>query len=69
MTTTTPVDPLNSPQGDAEQLHNDHNAHEHPDLRMFGLTTFLVADGMTFAGFFAAYLTFRAEPPACRGSL
>jgi cytochrome c oxidase subunit 3 len=30
---------------------------------MFGLATFLVADGMTFAGFFAAYLTFRAVNP------
>jgi cytochrome c oxidase subunit 3 len=32
----------------------------HHDARLFGLATFLVADGMTFAGFFAAYLTFRA---------
>jgi cytochrome c oxidase subunit 3 len=35
-------------------------ASSHPDARLFGLATFLVADGMTFAGFFAAYLTFRA---------
>ena len=41
---------------------------EHPDLRLFGLTTFLVADGMTFAGFFAAYLTFRAVNPLPAGS-
>ena len=40
----------------------DHGA-EHPDHRMFGLATFLVADAMTFAGFFAAYLTFRAVNP------
>ncbi|MCY4359245.1 MAG: heme-copper oxidase subunit III, partial [Cyanobacteria bacterium MAG APA_bin_95] len=35
----------------------------HPDVRLFGLTVFLVADGMTFAGFFAAYLTYRAVNP------
>ena len=36
---------------------------EHADHRMFGLATFLVADGMTFAGFFAAYLTYKAVNP------
>ena len=36
---------------------------EHQDHRMFGLTMFLIADGMTFAGFFAAYLTFKAVNP------
>ena len=36
---------------------------EHGDFRMFGLATFLIADGMTFAGFFAAYLTFKAVNP------
>ena len=36
---------------------------EHEDHRMFGLATFLIADGMTFAGFFAAYLTFKAVNP------
>ena len=45
---------------------NGHAAH--PDLRLFGLATFLVADGMTFAGFFAAYLTFRAVNPLPEGS-
>ena len=35
---------------------NDSEASEHhEDFRMFGLITFLIADGMTFAGFFAAY--------------
>jgi cytochrome c oxidase subunit 3 len=49
--------------------HAEHAAHaEHPDLRMFGLATFLIADGMTFAGFFAAYLTFRAVNPLPSGS-
>jgi cytochrome c oxidase subunit 3 len=41
---------------------------EHADLRLFGLATFLFADGMTFAGFFAAYLTFRAVNPLPAGS-
>jgi len=40
----------------------------HPDVRLFGLATFLVADGMTFAGFFAAYLTFRAVNPIPAGA-
>jgi cytochrome c oxidase subunit 3 len=40
----------------------------HPDLRLFGLATFLIADGMTFAGFFAAYLTFRAVNPLPPGA-
>ena len=41
--------------------------HGHSDHRLFGLATFLVADGMTFAGFFAAYLTFRAVNPLPAG--
>lgn len=41
----------------------------HRDVRMFGLATFLVADGMTFAGFFAAYLTFRAVNPLPLGAI
>ena len=46
----------------------DHGA-EHPDHRMFDLATFLVADAMTFAGFFAAYLTFRAVNPLMPGAI
>jgi cytochrome c oxidase subunit 3 len=46
----------------------DSSHGEHLDVRMFGLATFLVADGMTFAGFFAAYLTFRAVNPLPTGS-
>ncbi|MGQ9864958.1 MAG: cytochrome c oxidase subunit 3 [Pseudanabaenaceae cyanobacterium] len=43
--------------------------HEaHPDLRPFGLITFLVSEGMLFGGFFACYLMSRAGtldwPPA-----
>ena len=45
---------------------DDHGGHA--DARLFGLATFLVADGMTFAGFFAAYLTFRAVNPLPEGA-
>ena len=38
-------------------------SEHHEDFRMFGLITFLIADGMTFAGFFAAYLTYKAVNP------
>ena len=44
------------------------NEH-HEDLRMFGLITFLIADGMTFAGFFAAYLTYKAVNPLPEGAI
>ncbi len=36
---------------------------------MFGLVLFLVGDGMTFAGLFAAYLTFRAVNPLPPGGV
>ena len=45
------------------ELTNSHEEEEHRDVRMFGLATFLIADGMTFAGFFAAYLTYKAVNP------
>ena len=45
------------------QSHGEGEHGGHADARLFGLATFLVADGMTFAGFFAAYLTFRAVNP------
>jgi cytochrome c oxidase subunit 3 len=47
----------------AGQGHGEAEHGGHADARLFGLATFLVADGMTFAGFFAAYLTFRAVNP------
>jgi cytochrome c oxidase subunit 3 len=53
---------------DADLSQHGHGHDEHPDFRLFGLATFLVADGMTFAGFFAAYLTFRAVNPLPEGS-
>jgi len=48
---------------------NDLKEEEHKDVRMFGLATFLVADGMTFAGFFAAYLTYKAVNPLLPGAI
>jgi cytochrome c oxidase subunit 3 len=66
MTSTTPSTPAKAIP--AAEGSNHEQEHEHPDLRLFGLATFLVADGMTFAGFFAAYLTFRAVNPLPEGS-
>ena len=60
MTTTVPT---------KDQDHNHGEHAEHPDHRMFGLATFLVADAMTFAGFFAAYLTFKAVNPLPDGAI
>ena len=60
MTTTVPTT-------DQDHSHGEHA--EHPDHRMFGLATFLVADAMTFAGFFAAYLTFKAVNPLPDGAI
>jgi cytochrome c oxidase subunit 3 len=60
-----------STPADSGTLNAEGTAHlpeQHHDARMFGLATFLVADGMTFAGFFAAYLTFRAVNPLPEGS-
>ncbi len=44
-------------------------SEHHEDFRMFGLITFLIADGMTFAGFFAAYLTYKAVNPLPEGAI
>ena len=48
---------------------NHDDLQEHHDYRMFGLITFLIADGMTFAGFFAAYLTYKAVNPLPEGAI
>jgi cytochrome c oxidase subunit 3 len=64
MTSTTPT-AANTAASASPAVAEEHH---HPDLRMFGLATFLVADGMTFAGFFAAYLTFKAVNPLPEGS-
>ena len=52
-----------------EENSADHGHEAHSDHRMFGLATFLVADAMTFAGFFAAYLTFKAVNPLPEGAI
>jgi cytochrome c oxidase subunit 3 len=65
MTTVTP----RSDQAPAATLAEGHAGEGHGDHRLFGLATFLVADGMTFAGFFAAYLTFRAVNPLPAGAV
>lgn len=37
---------------------------EHPDLRMFGVVVFLVAESMIFLGLFTAFLIYRSALPA-----
>jgi len=64
MTSTTPIATGTATSAAPVEVQ----PHHHPDLRMFGLATFLVADGMTFAGFFAAYLTFKAVNPLPEGN-
>ena len=60
MITTVPI---------KDQDHSQGEHAEHPDHRMLGMATFLVADAMTFAGFFAAYLTFKAVNPLPDGAI
>ena len=47
----------------AAEQETAHGHHEHSDHRMFGLYVFLVSDSMTFLGFFAALLIYRATMP------
>ena len=51
------------PKEQSSENKKDLSHEEHEDFRLFGLIAFLIADGMTFAGFFAAYLTFKAVNP------
>ena len=51
------------------QKNASEDSEKHEDFRMFGLVTFLIADGMTFAGFFAAYLTYKAVNPLPEGAI
>ena len=60
--------PATVPEAHPEGGHGAAGEAGHGDFRLFGLATFLVADGMTFAGFFAAYLTFRAVNPLPAGA-
>ncbi len=43
--------------------HQESEHHAHPDYRMFGVYIFLISDSMTFLGFFAAFLIYRAIMP------
>ena len=47
----------------ASERAAEHGHHEHPDFRMVGLYIFLISDSMTFLGFFAALLIYRAVMP------
>ena len=55
----------------SKKIANEANQMEvhHDDFRLFGLIIFLIADGMTFAGFFAAYLTYKAVNPLPENSI
>jgi len=48
---------INYPEG-ADTAHE-----EHPDLRMFGVVLFLIAESMIFLGLFAAYLIYASVIP------
>ncbi len=61
MTTTTSLEQTSQEQNEQHEAHGDY--------RLFGLGAFLIADGMTFAGFFAAYLTFKAVNPLLPDSI
>ncbi len=58
MTTTSSIKKDSQPEVTDAASDTDHADH-----RLYGLILFLIADGMTFAGFFAAYLTFKAVNP------
>ncbi|RMF67617.1 MAG: heme-copper oxidase subunit III [Cyanobacteria bacterium J069] len=53
---TAPTGAAIAPQVTTEVQANDH---AHPDLRVWGLLTFLVSESLMFGGFFAAYLMVR----------
>ncbi len=42
---------------------SEHHAEHHPDLRVWGLLTFLASESLMFGGFFATYLFFRGITP------
>jgi len=54
---TVPTDTtlVNTSAPPAEAAHHE----EHPDLRVWGLLTFLASESLMFGGFFAAYLLLR----------
>ena len=58
-----------APKKESSQETLEEKHEEHGDYRLFGLISFLIADGMTFAGYFAAYLTFKAVNPLPEGAI
>ncbi|BEV35912.1 cytochrome c oxidase subunit 3 [Synechococcus sp. M16CYN] len=66
MTSTLPVQ---SKSADVKEQVEKQINKAHGDHRIFGLAIFLTADAMTFAGFFAAYLTFKAVNPLPEGTI
>jgi cytochrome c oxidase subunit III len=48
---------------DLELSHAASGHEEHPDLRIFGLFMFLIAEASLFLGLFVAYLAFRSVAP------
>ncbi|AFY68506.1 Cytochrome-c oxidase [Thalassoporum mexicanum PCC 7367] len=52
------IESTNLDQAQAIAAGEAHH-EEHPDLRVFGLITFLISEGMLFLGLFAAYLAYR----------
>ncbi len=58
-----------SPITENQEIEESSEHLDHHDYRLFGLGAFLIADGMTFAGFFAAYLTFKAVNPLLPDSI
>lgn len=52
----TSIDPAESAV--AVEAGAEHDDHAHPDLRVWGLLTFLGSEFLMFGGFFAVYLVF-----------
>ena len=47
----------------SQETETDSHHGEHPDLRIFGVFVFLVAESMIFAGLFSAFLIYKAMLP------
>jgi cytochrome c oxidase subunit III len=55
---------VNSSVPPAQAVEAIHGHEEHPDLRVFGLLTFLASESLMFGGFFATYLLVRGAAEA-----
>lgn len=62
MVDTTPemTTASHGPDAHGSDAHG-HDDHAHPDLRVFGLITFLASESLMFGGLFAVYLVFRGS--------